>query len=182
MSVYESCPVLTSPRFTLRLTAPEDAPALLRLYSDPLAVPLFNCDNCHYGAFRMETLADMRACIDAWLAEYRQGHFVRWTILAGDAPIGTVELFHRVASDAIGNHGLLRLDLRSDWETRDTLEELLALLDAHARPLFGCPALATKAAPTAVVRRLALEACGWRLSPDPLVGHNGTLYGDYWVK
>lgn len=172
MSVYQACPVLTTLRFTLRLVSWEDAPGLLRVYSDEKAWPLFNADNCHYGAFRMTNLADMERSIALWLDEYAQGNFVRWTILTEGDPIGTVELFHRIAEDALGDHGLLRLDLRSDWETTSALTELLDLLAAHAYDLFDCDALATKAIPLAAARREALAQCGWQ----------ETGWADYWVR
>ena len=48
--------------FLLRQVSPEDAPALLRCYSDPRAVALMNDDNCLRG-FLCETLEDMQAYI-----------------------------------------------------------------------------------------------------------------------
>lgn len=182
MNVYDLCPELVSTHFTLRLVEMADAPALLQVYSDPAALPLFNADNCHYGAFHMETLAAMEGCIRAWLAEYEQGHFARWTVLDGAEPVGTVELFKRIAGDDFGHHGLLRLDLRSDYEREAVLSELFSLLSAHAYALFDCDALATKAVPAATERCRALEKCGFMLSAGRLIGHDGTRYGDYWVR
>ncbi|MBR2719325.1 MAG: GNAT family N-acetyltransferase [Clostridia bacterium] len=182
MGVYDVCPVLKSRNFTLRLVEREDAPGLLRVYSDEETVRLCNSDNCHYGTFRLDSLEDTLKCIDAWRHEYGLGYFVRWSILKGDDPIGTVELFHREAADAFNHHGLLRLDLRSDWETLPVLTELLELLHRHAYELFDCAILATKAPAFATVRRAALKACGYMLSASKLIGHDGTEYGDYWVR
>ena len=182
MSVYDVCPVLKSEHFTLRLVEREDAPGLLRVYSDEETVKLCNSDNCHYGTFRLDSLEDTLRCIDAWRNEYGLGYFVRWTILAEEEAVGTVELFHREAQDAFNHHGLLRLDLRSDYETLPVLKELLGLLHRHAYELFDCPILATKAPEFAEVRRQALRACGYMLSESKLIGHDGTEYGDYWVR
>lgn len=182
MGVYDVCPVLKSEHFTLRLVERQDAPGLLRVYSDEETVKLCNADNCHYGTFRLNSLEDTLKCIDAWRHEYGLGCFVRWTILAGEEAIGTVELFHREAEDAFNHHGLLRLDLRSDWETLPALTELLALLHRHAYELFDCSILATKAPAFAAVRCQALQESGYMLSRNVLIGHDGTEYGDYWVR
>lgn len=182
MGVYDVCPVLKSRNFTLRLVEREDAPGLLRVYSDEETVRLCNSDNCHYGTFRLDSLEDTLKCIDAWRHEYGLGYFVRWSILKGDDPIGTVELFHREAADAFNHHGLLRLDLRSDWETLPVMTELLELLHRHAYELFDCAILATKAPAFATVRRAALKVCGYMPSESVIIGHDGTEYGDYWVR
>ena len=46
ISVYDSCPVFITHRFTLRLVRREDAAGLLRVYSDKTAQGYFNADNC----------------------------------------------------------------------------------------------------------------------------------------
>ena len=183
MGVYDMCPVLRSDNFTLRLVEMADAPGLLKVYSDEQAVPLFNSDNCNGDDFHYTTLARMEQAIDFWLKSYFEWKcFVRWTILAGEEPIGTVELFHRLAEDAFNHHGLLRLDLRSDYETLPALTELLALLHQHAYELFDCPILATKAPAFAETRCEALRQSGYIPSASVIVGHDGTEYGEYWVR
>lgn len=181
MNVYESCPVLRSRHFTLRLVEPEDAPALLAVYSNAETIRLCNSDNCTYG-FRLENLHQARACIAAWLQEYAMGHFVRWAIVAEEQVIGTVELFHRIAEDAFNHHGLLRLDVLPAWENPSALCQLLTLLNRHAYELFDCPILATKAPSFAKTRQQALRQCGYMPSASMLMGHDGTAYGDYWVR
>ena len=182
MSVYETCPVLQSRHFTLRLVEPGDAPGLLQVYSDDRAVRLCNSDNCHYGTFRLDTLEDTLNCISAWRQEYSLGHFVRWAILHQGHAVGTVELFHREAQDAFNHHGILRLDVHPDHENTADLEELLELLHGHAYELFDCPILATKALSFAAARIQALTKCGYIPSASYLIGHDGTEYGDYWVR
>ena len=182
MNVYEKCPVLQSERFTLRLVEEADAPALLKVYSDESTVRLCNSDNCHYGTFRLSTLEETQQCIRAWLQEYGLGHFVRWAVVAEGEAIGTVELFHREAQDAFNHHGLMRIDLRSDHETEGELVELLELLHQHVYELFDCPILATKAPGFALVRHQALVKCGYICSASKLISHDGTEYGDYWVR
>lgn len=183
MSVYDVCPVLKSEHFTLRLVEMKDAPALLKVYSDEQAVPLFNGDNCNGDDFHYTTMERMEQAIDFWLKSYCEWKcFVRWSILAGEEPIGTVELFHREAQDAFNHHGLLRLDLRSDYETIPVLTELLTLLHQHAYELFDCPILATKSPAFAVARCEALKEAGYILSASKIIGHDGTEYGDYWVR
>jgi len=183
MSVYDVCPVLKSEHFTLRLVEREDTPGLLKVYSDERAVPLFNGDNCNGDDFHYTTMERMEQAIDFWLKSYYEWKcFVRWTILAGDEPIGTVELFHREAEDAFNHHGLLRLDLRSDYERLSVLLELLELIHRYAYELFDCPILATKAPAFAGERCGALARSGYIASASRIVGHAGTEYGDYWVR
>ena len=183
MSVYDACPMLKSEHFTLRLVEMGDAPGLLRVYSDEQAVPLFNSDNCNGDDFHYTTLERMQQAIAFWMKSYCEWKgFVRWTILAGEEPVGTVELFHREAQDAFNHHGLLRLDLRSDYETHAALGELLDLLHQHAYELFDCPILATKAPPFAAVRCQVLQESGYIPSASKILGHDGTEYGDYWVR
>lgn len=45
--VYLNCPVLESENYIIRLMRPGDAEYLLAVYSDKLALPFFNSDNCH---------------------------------------------------------------------------------------------------------------------------------------
>lgn len=183
MNVYESCPVLQTVHYTLRLVEPADAPALLSVYSDERAVPFFNGDNCHGDDFHYTTMERMDQAINFWLQSYRCGSFVRWAILdRANVPIGTAECFRRGTDGSLPECALLRLDLRSDLEVPAVLHELLAELTAHLCKFFGCAAIATKARSMAAARCEVLQALGYKLSAAPLIGEGGVQYRDYWVK
>ena len=45
MNIYETCPILESEKFILRLDKENDCDDLLKVYSDKNALPFFNSDN-----------------------------------------------------------------------------------------------------------------------------------------
>ena len=182
--VYESCPSIEGERFLLRLVSLEDCAELLKVYSDEKSVPLFNSDNCHGDDFHYTTLERMRSAIDFWLNSYANRYFVRWVIvdkLRSEA-IGTIELFHRKANDWFTDCGLLRLDLRSDYERTKEICDILSLIVPQAYDWFACGVIATKAVPQAKERIRALERLGFAAREEELVGHDGTQYGDYFAR
>ncbi|MGN1347064.1 MAG: GNAT family N-acetyltransferase, partial [Eubacteriales bacterium] len=161
-----------------------DAADLRKVYSDPKAVPFFNSDNCGGDDFHYTTESRMRQAIAYWLWEYRRRGFVRWTILdkqSGEA-VGTVELFNRKADDYFTNCGLLRLDLRSDYETEEAIADLLSVIVPPAFDLFRCAMVATKAVPEARERIRALTKLHFVPTDEKVVGHDGTEYGHYYVS
>lgn len=182
MDVFETCPQFSSERFCFRQTRMDDWADLLKVYSDPKSFPIFNSDSCT-GDFRITTRKDMECTIDFWLREYALRYYVRWSIVdrsAGQA-IGTVELFHRTAQDFFNHVGLLRLDLRSDYETEAAITEILSALLPHSFDWFSCDTIATKIPACAKIRRDALCKLGFQYSPEKLYGHDGTAYGDYYI-
>lgn len=181
--VYECCPAFEGERFLLRPTAREDCAELLKVYSDEKAVPLFNSDNCHGDDFHYTTMERMLSAIDFWLYSYEQRYFVRWTMTdkASGEAIGTIELFKRQADDWFTDCGILRLDLRSDYERTDEIREILDLIVPQAYELFDCAVIATKAVPQAKQRIFALEQMGFAARKEKLIGHDGTVYGDYFA-
>jgi len=181
--VYESCPVIEGLRYLLRQVSPDDCSDLLQVYSDPKAAAFFNSDNCHGDNFCYTTLPRMQQAIDYWLWEYRRSGFVRWSIIdkcSGEA-VGTVELFRRNAADYFTDCGLLRLDLRSDYEKYSEIRQILALIVPPAFSLFDCERIATKATPQAQERIAALLNMQFLASKETLIGHDGTTYGHYYV-
>ncbi len=107
----------------------------------------------------------------------------RWSIIdkaTGEA-VGTIEEFHRAADDYFTNCGLLRLDLRSDYETAADIKSILALIVRPSFDLFGCAMVATKAVPSAVERVAALTSLGFTARDEKLKGFDGALYGDYYA-
>ena len=179
MNVYESCPVLTTPHFTLRLVSLADAPGLLQVYSDPTTQRCINADNCT-SDFRYSTLKEMEGCINMWLWSYKHGHFVRWTILHGETPIGTVEMFRR--NEENNGTGVLRLDLHSRFETTDTINELLQHLLPSMHTLFSCECVLTKSLPTMHQRCTALKNNGFAPCTAPIIGHGGIELPHYWAR
>ena len=87
------------------------------------ALPYFNSDNCHGDNFYYPTLEKMEAAIDFWNDSYERKWFVRWAIIDKkfSKSIGSIELFHRIAEDDFNHVGVLRLDLRSDYENAVTI-------------------------------------------------------------
>ena len=80
------------------------------------------------------------------------------------------------------NCGLLRLDLRSDYEKQDTIEDILGIIIPETRDMFACEMIATKVVSIAQERIQALEHMGFSLSEESLIGHNGTKYDSYYVR
>lgn len=180
--VYVQVPVLEGDRFRLREIEENDAEDLLKVYSDEKSVLLFNSDNC-VDDFHYTSIECMRKAIDFWHREYLMKYYVRWSIVdrENQCAIGTVELFNRRAKDFFDNCGLLRLDLRSDYETETDIDDILGIIVPKTKELFDCKMIATKAIASAENRIAVLERRGFRLSEEFLMGHNGTKYGSYYV-
>jgi len=183
IDVYGQIPVMESGRFLLReINEDADAEDLLKVYSDEAAVPLFNSDNC-VNSFHYVSIKEMRDTIEFWKKGYEKKYYVRWAVVdkASNRAVGTVELFNRKANDYFNNCGLLRLDLRSDYEKQDNIEDILAIIISKTGVLFACDKIATKAIPIAKERIKALEHTGFCLSEESVTGQDGTKYGCYYV-
>lgn len=184
MSIYEKCPSLENADFLIRFIEEQDAEDLLYVYSDKLALPFFNSDNCHGSNFYITNITDMRNTIHYWLKEYYEYQgFVRFSIIEKKTQncIGTIEMFHRNASDDYNDCGLLRIDLSSISEQTKNLSSILSLITEPFLDWFCCNRIATKAPIYAVDRIEALNQNGYEKKEEPLIGHTGTYYYDYWV-
>lgn len=182
-SIYEKCPQYEDESYVLRQVRKEDKKDLLKVYSDKKALPFFNSDNCGGDDFYYTTEERMEQAINYWLYEYDREGFVRWAIVSKemDEVIGTIELFHRDAEDYFTDCGLLRLDLRSDYETSDAIRKILILIIEPTYDMFHCDKIATKAIESATERIQALKSLGFVASSEKLIGHDGTEYGVYYV-
>lgn len=181
-NVYETCPTLENENYRLRLAEESDAKDLQKVYGDKFALPFFNSDNCHGDNFYNPTVEGMREAIRYWLMEYENRGFVRFAIVEKDSntAIGTIELFRREAEDFFHDCGILRLDVGSKYECEEVLCEILSIIIEPAYELFACKMIATKAPIYAVERIAALRKTGFEKSDEKVVGHDGTVYGDYW--
>ena len=183
MDVYKKCPQFENEHFLLRYVQIEDCSDLLKVYSDEKAVPFFNSDNCGNDNFYYSTEEIMKEAIEYWFFEYNRKGFVRWSIVdkSSNEAIGTIELFRIKSKDYFTKCGLLRLDLRSDYETKDKIISILSSVLHPTFRLFHCDKIATKAIPEAKERINALKCLGFSLSDKKLTGHDGTTYTDYFV-
>ena len=182
-SVCENCPQFENQKYFLRLVIEDDCKDLLKVYSDKKAVPFFNSDNCGGDDFHYTTESRMKEAIKYWLWEYLRQGFVRWSIIDKNTneAIGTIELFHRDSNDYFTNCGLLRLDLRSDYENSTDIENILSLIIEPTFDLFDCNKIATKVIPEAKERIKALCDMGFVFSKENLIGHDGTEYKNYFI-
>lgn len=126
----------------------------------------------------------MQDAIKFWIFAYESKGFVRWSICdkKKNQVIGTIELFNRKSDDDFNDCGLLRLDLRSDYEIQECIFKILTIVTVPAFRLFNCNMIATKAIPDAIERISALKKLGFVESQKQLIGHDGTAYKHYWVK
>lgn len=181
--VYKNCPKYENEDYILRMVSKEDKLDLLKVYSDKKAVAFFNSDNCGGDDFYYTTESRMEQAIDYWFFEYNRAGFVRWTIISKttNEAIGTIELFHRNADDYFTNCGLLRLDIRSDYEISSEIIKILGLIIKPTYTLFHCDKIATKAITSATERIIALNYLGFEPTDEKLIGHDGTKYNSYFV-
>ena len=172
-----------SERFILRLFEDSDRDDLLAVYSDKNALPFFNSDNCDGDNFYYATKERMANAIGFWHMSYENGWFVRLSIVdkAAASVIGTVELCTRVSDGAFNNMGILRVDVRSDYEDENVLYELFSLITPNLDEMLGCKGVLTKAPIYAVERIKAIQKVGFTKSEHMLIGKNGYPYDGYWT-
>lgn len=183
MNIYEEVPVLESGRFLLRQVEDKDCGDLLRVYSDKNALPFFNSDNCDGDNFYYATRERMAEALGFWRLSYENGWFVRLAIVDKGAScvVGAIELCLRASEDAFDHMGILRIDVRSDYEREDLLYEAAALITPHIPGLLGCQGILTKVPIYAVERMKAMEKVGFSKSEHLLIGKSGYAYDGYWV-
>lgn len=183
MNIYETCPVLENERFLFRLVESKDCDDLLKVYSDKNALPFFNSDNCDGDNFYYATKERMTEALGFWDLSYKNGWFVRLSIVdkTVSGVIGTIELCLRVSEDEFNNMGILRIDVRSDYEKEDVLYDITALIAPHLPDMLGCSGIITKVPIYAVERMKAVQKAGFQKTDHLLKGKNGYLYDGYWT-
>ena len=182
MNIYETCPVLESRKFIIRLFQNSDCDDLLKVYSDKYALPYFNSDNCDGDNFYYFTKKRMADAIRFWHMSYENGWFVRMSIVDKlfASVIGTIELCVRVSDDAFNNMGILRVDVRSDYEQEELLYDIFRLITPGLEEMLGCKGVLTKAPVYAVERIKAVQKAGFTKSDHLLIGKTGYAYDGYW--
>ena len=183
-NAYDDCPIFENDRYLIRYVERKDADDLIEVYSDKNALPFFNSDNCDGDNFYYPTEEKMKSAIDFWLKSYETKWFVRWVIVDKTAAsaIGSVEMFHRTADDDFNDVGVLRLDLRSDYEKSEVILEILSLFVPDAFRLFDCNEIITKVPVYAVERMDAVQRYGFSKSDSLLIGtHDHYAYNGYWI-
>ena len=183
MNIYEKCPILENDKFIIRLFQDEDCDNLLTVYSDKNALPFFNSDNCDGDNFYYATKERMAEAIGFWQMSYDNGWFVRMSIVDKlvKSVIGTVELCVRVSEDEFNNMGILRVDVRSDYEQEGTLYDIFSLVTPKIEEMIGCKGVLTKAPIYAVERIKAIQKVGFVKSEHLLIGKTGYAYDGYWT-
>lgn len=179
---YGICPTYESEHFLLRLVSMKDAEALLACYAQPTGSVIANSFNCTYG-YGSQTMEKMRNCICQWLESYQNRSFVRWSVVdkGTHMAIGTLELFHRQAADDFNDYGFLRLDLSREYEYTIIIRGILSLLLPNAFALFDCVSIATRVAPAAKERMVALRELGFRPTDEQAAGGDGARYDGFWT-
>ena len=179
---YVKFPVLGNERFLLRKVEDSDVKDLLNVYSDKKAVKYFNSDNCNGDDFHYTTIKRMKEAIRFWNYSYENGFFVRWAIVdkANGIVVGTLEQFHRDSNDYFNNCSLLRLDLKSEYEKKNIIVNILKLVIPSSFNLFNCERIITKSFDDDVERENALYELGFKNPNKHLIGHNGESYYNYY--
>ena len=183
MNIYETSPVLENETFRLRLTENEDCDDLLQVYSDKNALPFFNSDNCDGDNFYYATKERMTEALDFWKLSYEKRWFTRLSIIdkSTSCVIGTIELCLRVSEDEYNNMGILRVDVRSDYEKENVLYDIITLIIPHISEMLGCDGILTKVPIYAVERMKAVQKAGFTKSEHFLIGKTGYAYDGYWT-
>lgn len=177
--IYNSCPIYKTKLITLRLTGKEDGKQLLKCYSDEKSVPIFNSDNCNGDTFYYTTLEKMNEALDFWKFSYENRSFVRLSIIdnKSKAIIGTVEMFNREAEDDCNGIGVLRIDLGSNYEKKEYINEILNIVNNNFYEDFDVNCIITKAIPIATERIDSLKEKGYIPLNKKFIS-----YDDYFVR
>ena len=176
-SIFEVCPNFESARFQLRLVSLEDSWDLLECYSDKKSIELFNSDNCT-SDFEFNNIKEMHDSISLWLREYNEKKYIRFSIFdfLSHKVIGTTEIFRKDFENK--KIGVLRLDLKSEFEKNQYLNELFQLIDKSFKDIFNYNSLITKSVPHATERIKTLTSQSF----EKLEKNDIMPYEHYYIK
>lgn len=133
MDVFTVCPEYETEHFKIRKLGAGDAEGLFPCYSDPEAARYFNGDCCG-DDFYYTDKEKFRECVEYWLSRYEARDFVRWSVLDKETGllIGTLEICPSLKYTVDGRKmGILRIDLKSEYERWPVLKELMDVLICH---------------------------------------------------
>lgn len=159
IKVFEKCPEYQSEHFYIRQMKMTDADELFQCYSNPKAAKYFNGDCCS-DDFYYTDYSKFQMCMEYWEERYRAKDFVRFTILnrEKEEAIGMIEICPSYKYSADGFcMGILRMDLRPEYEIEEAVQELLNLILENVYSDFGVKSVIIKAQEYAHVRRKALK-------------------------
>ncbi len=181
MSIYEQCPILENDDFILRLFDFDDLEDLFKVYSDKLALPFFNSDNCDGDIFYYPTHDRMQQALEFWQMSYEKHFFVRLSIVDKkvNQVVGTVELCVRESQDTFNHKAILRVDVRHDYEKEDCLLSIFSLIAPKIKSLLDCSGLITKVPIYAIDRLRVVQKLGFKKACDYLYGKTGYAYDGY---
>ena len=77
--------------------------------------------------------------------------------------------------------GILRVDVRSDYEEENVLYDLFSLITPKLDEMLGCQGVLTKVPIYAVERIKAIQKVGFTKSEHLLIGKTGYAYDGYWT-
>ena len=133
MDVFTVCPEYETEHFKIRKLEAGDVEGLFPCYSDPEAARYFNGDCCG-DDFYYTDKEKFRECVEYWLSRYGARDFVRWSVLDKETGllIGTLEVCPSLKYAVDGRKmGILRIDLKSEYERWPVLRELMDVLICH---------------------------------------------------
>lgn len=133
MDVFTVCPEYETEHFKIRKLEAGDVEGLFPCYSDPEAARYFNGDCCG-DDFYYTDKEKFRECVEYWLSRYGARDFVRWSVLDKENGflIGTIEVCPSLKYAVDGRKmGILRIDLKSEYERWPVLKELMDVLIHH---------------------------------------------------
>ena len=159
MNVFSVCPEYETAHFKIRKLKAEDADELFLCYSDPEAARFFNGDCCG-DDFYYTDMDKFRECVEYWLSRYEARDFVRWSIQDKDTKslIGTVEVCPSLKYAVDGKMmGILRIDLKSEYEYWTVLKELMDVLVCHIYKDFEVVSIIMKIQKDAAGRQKLLK-------------------------
>ncbi len=177
---FDKCPEYETNHFLFRLVKEEDAEDLLKCYSDVKSVKIFNSDNCNSNFF-YQNKEEVKKLIQFWIMEYNNRGYVRFAILdkLENKAIGTIEIFAKKESyNEISKVGVLRLDLKSDYEKMENLDEIFQMIDIEFSSAFQINSVITKAIEEADNRIKVLKNKGYRKLENKSI----VPYDDYYLK
>ena len=87
----------------------------------------------------------------------------------------------RVSEDNFDNMGILRVDVRSDYEQERELYDIFSLITPKIEEMLGCKGVLTKAPIYAIERIKAIQKVGFVKSEHLLIGKTGYAYDGYWT-